>query len=99
MSYGQSNTGGIDQAAKPRAAHLSQATSPMNSSVGDVHELGVRLHKLADRILGNRPESVGKSNEAQAPESSMLQSFSRTQEALTSAISYVRDGVNRLEEL
>jgi len=101
MAYGQQSSGlvGGADAAQPAAAHLAQVNKSLAESVGALQDLGQRLHLVADRVLGSRPQGVDKASAPNAPDSSMLQAFSRNQDALIAVISYIRDGVHRIEDL
>jgi hypothetical protein len=95
MQYEASSNAKID-----RAVTLLEGINNDFCGLGeDVATLAGRLHKLADRVIGARPEPAGKASPPDAPSPSSIQTFNRNKEKLGAVTSYLRDAVERLEAL
>jgi hypothetical protein len=64
----------------------------------DFAGLATRLHILADRLIGTRPEAVEKNSAENAP-SSQIQTFERNVKMLGNVRAHLCDAVERLERL
>ena len=83
---------------RPRESMLESLNGQMQQALKELHVSSVRLHSLADRIIGNRPEAVG-AGEANAPPGSSLQSLERSVGGLQNLVRMVADATERLERL
>lgn len=77
---------------------LGNLNNSMETELKDLSVSARRLHSLADRIVGSRPEAVGKNGEA-TPASCALQAFERNVTGLQHLRSVITDAVERLERM
>lgn len=82
----------------PQPSILAEITGGYASHLSELHDVAGRLHRLADRVIGSRPESVGKAG-APTPDGSLVQTFKRNQSDLQDVLSQLRDATERLEAL
>jgi hypothetical protein len=96
MKMGQQQTGAISK----KETLLEEADHRISESVGEVYNLAVRLHSIADRIVGVQPQDAGKqTGKVDAPPCSTLTQMDRTAQQLLGARDHLQDAVERLERL
>lgn len=83
---------------RPRESLLESINLQMQQALKELHSDSVRLHNLADRVIGTRPEAAGV-GEQNAPVGSSLQSLERSVNGLQNLARMVSDAAERLERL
>lgn len=99
-----SSTGNLNSAPaappmeRPRESLLESLNQNMQQALKELHGGSVRLHNLADRVIGTRPEAAGV-GETNAPVGSSMQSLERSVNGLQNLARMVSDAAERLERL